>query len=50
MNRQIAQSITKFSHTHMQPSFIIMFGSFVRGTIHQESDIDIGFYVKEKVR
>ncbi|MHC8965708.1 type VII toxin-antitoxin system MntA family adenylyltransferase antitoxin [Priestia aryabhattai] len=48
MDRQIAQSITEFLHTHIQPSFIIVFGSFAKGTTHQESDIDIGFYVKDK--
>ncbi|MDR7247125.1 type VII toxin-antitoxin system MntA family adenylyltransferase antitoxin [Priestia megaterium] len=48
MDRQIAQSITEFLHTHIQPSFIIVFGSFAKGTIHQESDIDIAFYVKDK--
>ncbi|MCM3773755.1 MULTISPECIES: type VII toxin-antitoxin system MntA family adenylyltransferase antitoxin [Priestia] len=48
MDRQIAQSITEFLHTHIQPSFIIVFGSFAKGTTHQESDIDIAFYVKDK--
>ncbi|AQX56602.1 type VII toxin-antitoxin system MntA family adenylyltransferase antitoxin [Priestia flexa] len=48
MDRQIVQSITDFLHTHIDPSFIIVFGSFAKGTTHQESDIDIGFYVKHK--
>jgi predicted nucleotidyltransferase len=48
MDRQIAQSISEFLHTHIQPSFIIVFGSFAKGTTHQESDIDIAFYVKDK--
>lgn len=48
MDRQIVQSITDFLHTHIDPSFIIVFGSFAKGTPHQESDIDIGFYVKHK--
>ncbi|MFS0907521.1 nucleotidyltransferase domain-containing protein [Priestia aryabhattai] len=48
MDCQIAQSITEFLHTHIQPSFIIVFGSFAKGTTHQESDIDIAFYVKDK--
>lgn len=48
MDSQIVQSITDFLHTHIDPSFIIVFGSFAKGTIHQESDIDIGFYVKHK--
>lgn len=48
MDRTIVQTITEFLHTHIQPSFILMFGSFAKGTTHQESDIDIGFYVKDK--
>jgi len=46
MNCQIAQPITKFSHIHIQPSFIIMFGSFAKENPDQESDINIGFDVK----
>jgi predicted nucleotidyltransferase len=48
MDRTIVQTITDFLHTHIQPSFILIFGSFVKGTTHQESDIDIGFYAKDK--
>lgn len=48
MDRTTIQTITKFLHTHIQPSFIIIFGSFAKGTSHRESDIDIGFYAKNK--
>lgn len=48
MDRTIVQTITEFLHTHIQPSFILIFGSFAKGTTHQESDIDIGFYAKDR--
>lgn len=43
VDRTIVQTITEFLHTHIQPSFILIFGSFAKGTTHQKSDIDIGF-------
>ncbi|MFP7159497.1 MULTISPECIES: nucleotidyltransferase domain-containing protein [Priestia] len=37
MDRTIIQTITKFLHTHIQPSFIIIFGSFAKGTNHRKN-------------
>ncbi|MGP7818234.1 type VII toxin-antitoxin system MntA family adenylyltransferase antitoxin [Niallia sp. 01092] len=49
MQNDIVQLITEFLTRKINPSFIIVFGSFAKNTTHNGSDIDIGFYTKSKV-
>lgn len=39
--------ITKYLIEKLNPSFIILFGSFANGTHREESDLDLAFYPKE---
>ncbi|WP_141432269.1 type VII toxin-antitoxin system MntA family adenylyltransferase antitoxin [Bacillus sp. 03113] len=43
----IYKKITEFLTDKINPSYIIVFGSFAKGSQHQESDIDVAFYSKE---
>lgn len=36
--------IINFLKTNIDPSFVILFGSYATGNIHPKSDIDIAFY------
>jgi len=44
----ILEKAQEFLISKIDPSFIIVFGSFANGTTHKESDIDIAFYHKER--
>ncbi|WP_083711587.1 type VII toxin-antitoxin system MntA family adenylyltransferase antitoxin [Domibacillus epiphyticus] len=46
MHSELVQTIQNFLIKHINPSFIIVFGSYAKGTTHKESDIDIAFYCK----
>lgn len=41
---EILQSLIRTIVEKVQPSFIILFGSFARGTTHDESDIDLAYF------
>ncbi|MTT31415.1 nucleotidyltransferase domain-containing protein [Terrilactibacillus sp. BCM23-1] len=43
----IEKLITDFLIEKLTPSFIILFGSYARNTMHDQSDIDIAFYRKD---
>lgn len=47
MQTMIYKKITEFLTDKINPSYIIVFGSFAKGSQHQESDIDVAFYSKE---
>ena len=44
----ILEKAQDFLINKINPSFIIVFGSFANGTTHKESDIDLAFFKKEK--
>jgi uncharacterized protein len=44
----ILEKTQEFLISKINPSFIIVFGSFSNGSTHKESDIDIAFYNKER--
>lgn len=43
MNEKLEQEIINFLIEKVSPFFIVIFGSFAKGTIHSKSDIDIAF-------
>ncbi|WP_028390365.1 type VII toxin-antitoxin system MntA family adenylyltransferase antitoxin [Bacillus cihuensis] len=48
MKSDIFQQIQDFLISKCNPSFIIVFGSFVKNSTHKDSDIDIAFYSREQ--
>ncbi|WP_026695503.1 type VII toxin-antitoxin system MntA family adenylyltransferase antitoxin [Peribacillus kribbensis] len=44
MDEQLMQQIKDFLINKLDPSFIMVFGSFAKDTTHKNSDIDIAFY------
>ncbi len=44
MDTDIIQKVKEFLIERINPSFIILFGSYAKGTVHQDSDIDVSFY------
>jgi len=49
MHDEIFHKVREFSIENLQPDFIIIFGSYAKGTTHSESDIDVAFYREDKV-
>lgn len=47
MQKNILEKAQEFLISKVNPSFIIVFGSFAKDTTHKESDIDIAFFKKE---
>ncbi|MFT8323434.1 MAG: nucleotidyltransferase domain-containing protein [Bacillus sp. (in: firmicutes)] len=48
MQKNIDKLITDFLMKKITPSFIIVFGSYAKNTVHDQSDMDIAFYNKDK--
>lgn len=44
MHDKIFQQVRTFIVEKLDPAFIIVFGSYAKGTTHSESDIDVAFY------
>lgn len=44
MKTEMFQSIQEFLIGKMDPSFIIVFGSYAKDSIHKDSNIDVAFY------
>lgn len=49
MTINILENAQEFLISKINPSFIIVFGSFANGKTHKESDIDLAFYPKERL-
>jgi len=49
MHDEIFHKVREFSIEKLKPDFIIIFGSYAKGTTHSESDIDVAFYREDKV-
>jgi len=43
------QLIMETLEKRLQPVFILVFGSYAKGTAHHESDLDIAYYSKKKL-
>jgi uncharacterized protein len=48
LTNNILEKAQDFLINKINPSFIIVFGSFANGTTHKESDIDLAFFKKEQ--
>ncbi len=49
MNEVLFQKIQDFLLSKVNPSFIIVFGSYAKRSTHKESDIDVAFYSEEQL-
>ncbi|MES1042574.1 type VII toxin-antitoxin system MntA family adenylyltransferase antitoxin [Peribacillus simplex] len=47
MKTEMFQSIQEFLIDKIDPSFIIVFGSYSKKTTHRDSDIDVAFYSQD---
>ena len=48
MHGEIFQQVREFINEKLNPDFIIIFGSYAKGIIHSESDIDVAYYRANK--
>lgn len=44
MKTEIYQKIQDFLINNLNPAYIIVFGSYAKGTSHRDSDIDVAFF------
>lgn len=44
LNEKINQVISKLQEYHINPTKVILFGSYVTGNVHQHSDIDLAIW------
>lgn len=49
LSQEIQQQLIESLKQHVQPDFIILFGSFAKGTARDESDIDLAYFSKQQV-
>ena len=47
MKTETFQTIQNFLINKINPTFIIVFGSYAKGTTHQNSDIDVAFFSED---
>lgn len=43
------QQIVKLLMKEVQPAFIVLFGSYAKGTAREDSDVDLAYYSEEKL-
>ena len=48
LTNNILEKAQDFLINKINPSFIIVFGSYANGTTHKDSDIDLAFFKKEQ--
>lgn len=48
MHDEIFRQVREFINEKLNPDFIIIFGSYAKGVIHSESDIDVAYYCVNK--
>lgn len=44
LNKELQKNLTDVIIQHLDPDFIILFGSFAKGSVHDESDIDLAYF------
>ncbi|MER1998447.1 MAG: nucleotidyltransferase domain-containing protein [Lysinibacillus sp.] len=49
LNQEIQQQLIEALKQHVQPDFILLFGSFAKGTAREDSDIDLAYFSKQQV-
>ncbi len=47
MDPKVEKKIRDFLLSKLNPSYLIVFGSYAKNTMHQNSDLDIAFYNQE---
>lgn len=48
MHDKIFQQVRTFLSEKLDPAFLIVFGSYAKGTTHSESDLDVAFYCENQ--
>ncbi|MGN7478594.1 type VII toxin-antitoxin system MntA family adenylyltransferase antitoxin [Solibacillus silvestris] len=46
---EIKEQIIAILKEKLKPDFIILFGSFAKGTVHNESDVDLAYFCKQQL-
>lgn len=49
LKQEIKERIIEKLKKEINPDFIILFGSFAKGTIHEKSDIDLAYFSKKQL-
>lgn len=49
LNNEIKEQIIEKLKRELNPSFIMLFGSFVKGTVHEESDVDLAYFSNKQL-
>lgn len=47
LTNDLQQKLIQTIKQHVNPDFIILFGSFAKGTVHDESDLDLAYFSKQ---
>lgn len=47
LNQELQEKLIKTIQHKVNPDFIILFGSYAKGTMHEESDIDLAYFSKQ---
>lgn len=49
LNREVEQQLIKTINEQLNPAFIILFGSFAKGTARHDSDIDLAYFSEQQL-
>ncbi len=49
LNREVEQQLIQTINEQLNPAFIILFGSFAKGTARQDSDIDLAYFSEQQL-
>lgn len=47
LTKELQEKVIQTIKQQVDPDFIMLFGSFAKGTIHNESDIDLAYFSKQ---
>ena len=47
LSKELQQQLIDTIQQQLNPDFIILFGSFAKGSVHDESDIDLAYFSKQ---
>lgn len=49
LNKEIKEQLITIIKQRLNPDFIILFGSFAKGTTHDKSDIDLAYFSEQQL-
>ena len=49
LNKEVQQQLIAIIKQQLNPDFLILFGSFAKGTTHDESDIDLAYFSEQQL-